>query len=75
MSGRTFSTINGMTNGSAVIGMMIGGILVESFGVIVTYVLSGSLLVIIGLLSLFLNPAVKGSVEVAQGKRGIQEEA
>jgi len=74
-SGRTFSTINGMTNGSAVIGMMIGGILVESMGVIATYELSGSLLVLIGIISLFLKPALKGSVKVAKGQRGIQEEA
>ncbi|WP_026695130.1 MFS transporter [Peribacillus kribbensis] len=75
MSGRVFGTINSVTSSAAVIGMLLGGILVEAAGIKAAFILSGSMLVLIGLASAWVKPASGGSVTVAESERGIQREA
>ncbi|WP_409296901.1 MFS transporter [Peribacillus sp. SCS-26] len=75
MSGRTFGTINSVTTIAAIIGMVLGGILVETLGIKTAFVMSGSLLILIGIGTAFVKTGQKGSVALAESERGIQKEA
>lgn len=72
MSGRIFGTINSITNGASVIGTVLGGILVEAMGVMIAYVLSGCLLILIGISVPLVKKVLKGSLTIAESKRRLQ---
>ncbi|RLQ93296.1 MFS transporter [Falsibacillus albus] len=75
LSGRIFGTINSMTSGAAIIGMVLGGILVELFGADTTFLLSGSFLIIIGIAAILSTVFLKGSDMFAKGNQGSQKKA
>ncbi|WP_180955181.1 MFS transporter [Peribacillus deserti] len=75
MSGRTFGTINSVATAASIIGMILGGVLVEGIGVKAAFILSGGLLVLIGIGTAIVKPGIKGSVTFAESEPGIQREA
>ncbi|MFT4412892.1 MFS transporter [Fredinandcohnia humi] len=73
-SGRVFGTINSMTTLASLIGMVSGGFLAEIFGVANAYIISGSLLVLVGIIVYTMKYRFEGRDYHAKGKRGLQGE-
>jgi MFS family permease len=75
MSGRVFGTINSVTTGAAIVGMIIGGVLVETFGIKTTFILASSILVLMGMVVAIVKPLIERSGTVAESEQGVQREA
>lgn len=58
MIGRVFGTVTSITSAASVLGPVLGGALVTAFGPAPAFMLSGGLMVLIGLLVLVLRPII-----------------
>lgn len=58
LTGRVFGTVTSITSAASVIGPMVGASLVTAFGPQPAFMLSGSLMALIGMLLLIFNPAI-----------------
>ncbi|MGN7312277.1 MFS transporter [Alkalicoccobacillus gibsonii] len=74
-TGRVFGFINSLTTFGMLLGIVTGGLLSEGFGVVVAFILSGSLLIILGLVTIPVKYVVERrhihvseSIASAQGK-------
>ncbi|HET7616783.1 MAG TPA: MFS transporter, partial [Bacillales bacterium] len=74
-TGRVFGTISSVTTLAAVTGMLGGGFLTEWFGVVHTYVISGGLLVLIGVIVYSFRKRMQGGEINAKGDAGTHREA
>ncbi|MDX8361154.1 MFS transporter [Cytobacillus sp. IB215316] len=74
LSGRVFGTINSMTTFAALIGMAMGGLLAEAFGVVSAILLSGSLLTVVGIATFIITRFLERRDRVAKGHGRLQGE-
>jgi MFS family permease len=73
-TGRVFGVIGSVVTTATVLGMFGGGLISEAFGVVFTYILSGSLLVLVGIIVYSFRRRLEGE-EHAQGHTGTHREA
>jgi hypothetical protein len=73
-TGRVFGTIGSVTTISSFIGMSIGGVLSQAIGVIQTFVVSDTVLIIMGTIMLLVNAESRG-LNVTESDGGIQGKA
>ncbi|MFS0863613.1 MFS transporter [Fredinandcohnia sp. 179-A 10B2 NHS] len=73
-TGRVFGTINSLTTLASLLGMVIGGILAEALGVVSAYIVSGSLLVVVGIVVYIMRFRLEGRDFNAESKRRLQGE-
>lgn len=64
-TGRVFGMINSMTTLGTLIGMVSGGILSELFGVVTTFIVSGSSLIVVSLLTILIKSLLKEGIEMS----------
>ncbi|WP_274309779.1 MFS transporter [Solibacillus daqui] len=64
-TGRVFGIINSMTTLGTFIGMVLGGILSELFGVVMTFIVSGTSLVVVSLLTIIIKSLSKEGIEMS----------
>ncbi|MGV3488650.1 MAG: MFS transporter [Tuberibacillus sp.] len=69
-TGRVFGVIGSMVTTATVVGMVSGGIVSEAFGVISTFILSGSLLVLVGVIVYSFRRRLEGEKEHAESITG-----
>ncbi|CAM3241560.1 MFS transporter [Sporolactobacillus spathodeae] len=62
-TGKVFGTINSVTNLATIIGVTMGGIISELFGVLTTFIASGIFLVMVSLVSLSFKKIIRGNVD------------
>jgi hypothetical protein len=75
-TGRVFGTIGSVTTISSFIGMSIGGVLSQAIGVIQTFVVSGTILILMGSVMLLVKRKVESrDRHVTESDRGVQGEA
>lgn len=74
-SGRVFGTINSMVTLATVIGMLLGGVLSQLLGVTVTFIISGSLLLVVGLATFGAKKFLESRDPLAESDERIQGEA
>ncbi|MFC4323573.1 MFS transporter [Litchfieldia salsa] len=74
-TGRVFGTISSVTTLASLIGMVSGGVIAEIFGVNMAFVLSGGLLVIVGIVVLIKRSKLESRVNLAESDRGLQGKA
>ncbi len=58
-TGRVFGIINSMTTLGTLIGMVLGGILSELFGVVTTFIISGTSLIAVSLLTIIIKSPIE----------------
>ncbi|GGH38317.1 MFS transporter [Paenibacillus segetis] len=58
LTGRVFGTVTSLTSTASILGPICGGLLVTTFGPAPAFIVSGSLLAVIGLLLLLFRPAI-----------------
>lgn len=73
-TGRVFGTINSLTTLASLLGMVMGGILAEALGVVTAYIVSGSLLVLVGIVVFIMRFRLEGRDFNAESKRRLQGE-
>ena len=74
MTGRVFGVVNSVTTTATIIGPLLGGWMATIFGVIPTFIITASLLVIISLIGLLAkNKVERGDVHVSTSERGTSE--
>lgn len=67
-TGKVFGTMNSVTNLATIIGVTIGGIISEAFGVLVTFISAGIVLILVSLVSIFFKKSIMGNEEkIAKG--------
>lgn len=64
-TGRVFGMINSMTTLGTLIGMVSGGIVSELFGVVTTFIVSGSSLIVVSLLTIMIKSLLKEGIEMS----------
>ncbi|QHE51065.1 MFS transporter [Pontibacillus sp. HMF3514] len=74
-SGRVFGTINSMTMLATIIGMLLGGVLSQLLGVTVTFIISGALLLVVGLSTFGVKKLLESRDPLAESDERIQGEA
>ncbi len=74
-SGRVFGTINSMTMLATIIGMLLGGVLSQFLGVTVTFIISGALLLVVGLSTFGAKKFLESRDPLAESDERIQGEA
>lgn len=71
MTGRVFGVINSVTTTATIIGPLIGGLLATILGVIPTFIITGSLLVVISIAGLIFKSKIeRGKADVSEGQQG-----
>lgn len=70
MIGRVFGAITGISTAATIIGMMSGGLIAELFGLNITFLISGALLIIFSIFIYVLNRKIEREVYNAKGIRG-----
>ena len=74
MTGRVFGVVNSVTTTATIIGPLLGGWMATILGVIPTFIITASLLVIISLIGLLAkNKVERGDVHVSTSERGTSE--
>lgn len=74
-TGRVFGTIGSITTLAAVIGMVSGGVISELFGAIFTFILAGSLLVLVGIIVYIGRSRFEGGDQIAESDSGTHSKA
>ena len=69
-TGRVFGVIGSVVTTATVLGMFSGGLISEAFGVIVTFIMSGSLLVLVGIIVYSFRRRLEGEKEHAESITG-----
>ncbi|MGM7683361.1 MFS transporter [Cytobacillus sp. Hm23] len=76
MTGRVFGVINSVTTTATIIGPLLGGWLATSIGVIPTFMITGSLLIIVSFIGFFAKNSIeRGKDNVPESKPGASTEA
>ncbi|MCG1023849.1 MFS transporter [Sutcliffiella horikoshii] len=71
MTGRVFGVINSVTTTATIIGPLLGGWLATVWGVLPTFIITASLLVVISILGLtFKNNIERGKISVSESQQG-----
>ncbi|MFS1516376.1 MFS transporter [Bacillus sp. SCS-151] len=76
MTGRVFGVINSVTTTATIIGPLLGGWLATSIGVIPTFMITASLLIIVSFIGFFAKNSIeRGKDNVSESKPGASTEA
>ncbi|MCM3588533.1 MFS transporter [Mesobacillus maritimus] len=74
MTGRVFGVVNSVTTTATIIGPLLGGWLATEFGIIPTFILTASLLLVLSVIGFFVKSKVeRGKVDVSKGQPGTLE--
>ncbi|WYP26994.1 MFS transporter [Alkalihalobacillus sp. FSL W8-0930] len=75
-TGRVFGFINSLTTFGMLLGIITGGLLSEGFGVVVAFILSGSLLIVLGLVTIPVKYVVeRRHIHVSESIASVQGKA
>ncbi|NBI29100.1 MFS transporter [Chengkuizengella marina] len=73
MTGRVFGVINSVTTTATIIGPLLGGWLATVIGVIPTFIITGSLLILMSIIGYTLKSKIeRGKIDVSESKQGTQ---
>ena len=74
MTGRVFGVVNSVTTTATIIGPLLGGWIATEFGIIPTFILTASLLLVLSVIGFLVKSKVeRGKVDVSKGQPGTLE--
>jgi len=73
LTGRVFGTVNSLTSAAVILGPVLGGVLVSTYGPALAFIVSGSLMVAMGIGVMFVRTWIEKRDNEASQPDGVQE--